>query len=134
MYLIYREAASSNERAETELKSVTANESAYYTLFVLNSLYLVSCLLHLLSYLRILRLFYLMGVWYRSPDQEDCNCKAYHFSSLWILTLLRFTQAVFLLTLRYVLPAQELSERVNYALASSGAAAVTAFAVALKVV
>eukprot|EP01032_Pedospumella_encystans_P015444 gene15444-17664_t len=77
-----KEAASSNERAETELKSVTANESAYYTLFVLNSLYL----------------------------------------------------AVFLLTLRYVLPAQELSERVNYALASSGAAAVTAFAVALKVV
>lgn len=43
-------------------------------------------------------------------------------------------QAVFLLNLRYVLPAQELSERVNYALASSGAAAVTAFAVALKVV
>ncbi len=43
-------------------------------------------------------------------------------------------QAVFLLTLRYVLPAQELSERVNYALASSGAAAVTAIAVALKVV
>lgn len=45
-----------------------------------------------------------------------------------------YVQAVFLLSLRYVLPAQELSERVNYALASSGAAAVTAFAVALKVV
>ena len=49
MFFIYREAVSSNERAETELKSVTANESAYYTLFVLNSLYLVSCILHLLS-------------------------------------------------------------------------------------
>eukprot|EP01032_Pedospumella_encystans_P018344 gene18344-20887_t len=80
--LLTREAASSNERAETDLKSVTANESAYYTLFVLNSLYLV----------------------------------------------------VFLLSLRYVLPAQELSERVNFVLASSGAAAVTAFAVALKMV
>jgi len=45
-----------------------------------------------------------------------------------------YLQAVFLLSLRFVLPAQELSERVNYALASSGAAAVTAFAVALKVV
>lgn len=61
MYLIYREAASSNERAETELKSVTANESAYYTLFVLNSLYLVSCMqysifcLAMVQYLRILR-------------------------------------------------------------------------------
>ena len=42
-------------------------------------------------------------------------------------------QAVFLLNVGYVLPAQELSERVNYALASSGAATVTAFAVALKV-
>lgn len=42
MLLISREAVSSNERAENELRSVTANESAYYALFVLNSLYLVS--------------------------------------------------------------------------------------------
>lgn len=49
MFLFCREAVSSSEKAEKELKSVTANESAYYTLFVLNSLYLVS-FIHIQSF------------------------------------------------------------------------------------
>ena len=42
-------------------------------------------------------------------------------------------QALLLLNLQYVLPAQELSERVNFACASLLAAGLTAGAVAFKV-
>lgn len=41
-------------------------------------------------------------------------------------------QALFLLNVRYVLPAQELSERVNFALSTLGAAAATVATVAFK--
>lgn len=45
---------------------------------------------------------------------------------------LQLLQALFLLNVRYVLVAQELSERVNFAFASVVAAGVTFGAVALK--
>lgn len=109
--VLCREAIGSSERDLKEFKSVTAHESAYYALFALNTLYLVRS--------------WFNGLYSAVVDLE-CNTKFY------VSSYFPPEQVVFLVNVAYVLPAQELPERVNYALASGGAAAVTAVAVALK--